>query len=82
RGHSEGYIPVYTTQAAAFVASKLLAGTGQEVPGFGPSVPWYGAQAPGYGPVTPWYGPQTPGSGPSIHGSVPPDSPAPQAPLV
>ena len=82
RGHSEGYIPVYTTQAAAFVASKLLAGTGQEVPGFGPSVPWYGAQAPGYGPVTPWYGPQTPGSGASIHGSVPPDSPAPQAPLV
>ncbi len=103
RGHTEGYIPVYTTQAAAFVASKLLAGTGQEVPGFGPSVPWYspqtpgsgpptpwyGPQTPGYGPVTPWYGPQTPGygpqtpgSGPSIHGSVPPDSPAPQAPLV
>ena len=64
RGHSEGYIPVYTTQAAAFVASKLLAGTGQEVPGFGPSVPWYGPQTPGYGPVTPWYGPQTPGYGP------------------
>ena len=65
RGHSEGYIPVYTTQAAAFVASKLLAGTGQEVPGFGPSVPWYGPQTPGYGPVTPWYGPQTPGYGPA-----------------
>src|SRR5271168_4892312 len=64
RGHTEGYIPVYTTQAAAFVASKLLAGTGQEVPGFGPSVPWYGAQAPGYGPLAPWYGPQTPGYGP------------------
>ena len=65
RGHSEGYIPVYTTQAAAFVASKLLAGTGQEVPGFGPSVPWYGAQAPGYGPLAPWYGPQAPGYGPA-----------------
>ena len=25
-GHTEGYVPVYTTQAAAFVASKLLAG--------------------------------------------------------
>ena len=30
-GHTEGYVPVYTTQAAAFVASKLLAGTGQQV---------------------------------------------------
>ena len=64
-GHTEGYVPVYTTQAAAFVASKLLAGTGQQVPGFGPSVP-------GFGPQTPRYRPQTPGSGPSIQGSVPP----------
>ena len=80
-GHTEGYVPVYTTQAAAFVASKLLAGTGQQVPGFGPPQ---------------GYGPQTPGSGPSIHGNVPPNSPysptpntpntpntaSPQAPLV
>jgi cutinase len=71
RGHSEGYIPVYTTQAAAFVASKLLAGTGQEVPGFGPSVPWYGPQTPGYGPLTPRYGPQTPGYGPQTPGYGP-----------
>ncbi|WP_156690039.1 cutinase family protein [Mycobacterium sp. Marseille-P9652] len=71
RGHSEGYIPVYTTQAAAFVASKLLAGTGQEVPGFGPSVPWYGPSTPGYGPSIPAYGPSTPGYGPSAPGYGP-----------
>ena len=59
-GHTEGYIPVYTTQAAAFVASKLLAGTGQAVPGFGP--PEYGSQAPGYGSQPPGYGP-LPGPG-------------------
>jgi cutinase len=80
-GHTEGYIPVYTTQAAAFVASKLLAGTGQQVPGYSPQTPGYSPQTPGYGPQTPGYGPQTPGSqtpgsGPSIHGSVPP-SPEP-----
>ncbi len=73
-GHTEGYVPVYTTQAAAFVASKLLAGTGQQVPGFGPPQ-MYGPQTPGYGP-------------PSIHGNVPPYSPntpttpATQGPLV
>ena len=73
-GHTEGYVPVYTTQAAAFVASKLLAGTGQQVPGYGPP---QGST------------PQTPGFGPSIHGNVPspstpstPTSPATQAPLV
>jgi cutinase len=94
-GHTEGYVPVYTTQAAAFVASKLLAGTGRQVPGFGPPQ-GYPPQTPGYGPQTPVYGPQTPGSGPSIHGNVPPnspnspysptpnspDTPNPQAPLV
>ena len=73
RGHTEGYIPVYTTQAAAFVASKLLAGTGQEVPGFGPSVPWYGPLTPGYGPLTPGYGPLTPGTAPDA-GVRPPDA--------
>ena len=80
-GHTEGYVPAYTTQAAAFVASKLMAGANQ-----------YGPQAPGYGPQTPGYGPQTPGSGPSVPGNVPapntpitpntPDTPNPQAPLV
>lgn len=76
-GHTEGYVPVYTTQAAAFVASKLLAGSGLQVPGFGPQVPGLSPQAPG---------PLPPGSGPSIHGSVPvpatPGTPSPQAPLV
>ncbi len=73
-GHTEGYVPVYTTQAAAFVASKLLAGSGQQVPGFGPQTPAYAPQAPG---------PQTPGSSPSIHGSVPaPNTPSPQTGLV
>ncbi|MFZ1179593.1 MAG: cutinase family protein [Mycobacterium sp.] len=73
-GHTEGYVPVYTTQAAAFVASKLLAGSGQQVPGFGPPTPAYAPQAPG---------PQTPGSSPSIHGSVPaPNTPSPQTGLV
>jgi cutinase len=69
-GHTEGYVPVYTTQAAAFVASKLLAGTGQQVPGYGPPIQGYGPQTPGYGPPTPYgpqYGPQTP-SGPDVHG--------------
>src|SRR5271166_3680314 len=93
-GHTEGYIPVYTTQAAAFVASKLLAGTGQQVPGYGPpqgygpQSPGYGPQSPGYGPQTPGYGPQSPGYGPQTPGYGPqspgygPQTPgsAPQAP--
>jgi cutinase len=85
-GHTEGYVPVYTTQAAAFVASRLLAGTGRQVPGYGPPIqgyppqpgygpqtPGYGPQTPGYGPQTPGYAPQTPGSGPSVHGSTTPE---------
>jgi cutinase len=86
-GHTEGYIPVYTTQAAAFVAAKLLAGTGKQVPGYGqapgygPQTPGYGPQTPGFGPQTPGYGPQTPGSGPSIHDPAPTaPAPAPTAP--
>jgi trehalose dimycolate hydrolase len=81
-GHTEGYVPVYTTQAAAFVASKLMAGTGQQVPGYGPPQDFAPTQAPGSVP-------QTPGFGPSIHGPAPtpaaPTAPAtvtPQAPLV
>jgi cutinase len=79
-GHTEGYIPVYTTQAAAFVASKLLAGTGQQVPGYGPPQ-GYGPQSPGYGPQSPGNGPQSPGYGPQSPGYGP-QSPgyAPQAP--
>ena len=94
-GHTEGYVPVYTTQAAAFVASKLV-GTGQSVPGYGPSFPGAGPQVPGqpgYGQQTPVYGQTPPGSGPSIHGgtgTAPAPTPlapgpatsVPQAPLV
>jgi cutinase len=79
-GHTEGYVPAYTTQAAAFVASRLLAGSGQ-TPGYGPQTPGYGPQTPGYGPQTPGYGPQTPGYGPQTPGYGP-QTPgyAPQAP--
>ncbi|MGV0809831.1 cutinase family protein [Mycolicibacterium setense] len=87
-GHTEGYVPVYTTQAAAFAASKLLAGSGQTVPGYGPALPQYGPDTPGYGdypgygPTSPGYGP-TPGYGPapgydpdtSVHGPMPGYSP-------
>ncbi|WP_301146173.1 cutinase family protein [Mycobacterium simiae] len=88
-GHTEGYVPVYTTQAAAFVAARLL-GTGQSVPGYGPSLPGSGPQAPGYGPTAPGQAPtpgQAPGPvlpnpqspGPLTPSYVPP-SPAPSAP--
>lgn len=79
-GHTEGYVPVYTTQAAAFAASKLLAGSGQTVPGYGPALPDYG-QLPEFGPLpgsgsVPTYGP-LPGSGPdpSVRGPQPGYSP-------
>jgi cutinase len=86
-GHTEGYVPVYTTQAAAFVASRLLAGSGRQVPGYGPpqgygpQTPGYGPQSPGYGPQSPGYGPQSPGYGPQTPGYGP-QSPGygPQAP--
>ena len=85
-GHTEGYVPVYTTQAATFVAARLMAGTGQPVFGFGPPQ-MYGPQTPGYGPQSPVAGPQSPGSSPSIHGGTIPApttsiTPSPQAPLV
>lgn len=40
-GHTEGYVPVYTTQAASFVASKLsaLVGVPHMPPGYVPQVP-------------------------------------------
>ena len=65
-GHTEGYVPGYTTQAAAFVAAKLMAGPGLTMPGDGP-LPGYGQATPGYGPEAsmhgppPGYGAQTPG---------------------
>jgi cutinase len=80
-GHTEGYVPVYTTQAAAFAAARLLAGSGQTVPGYGP-LQGYGPETsvhgplPGYGPDAPGYGGlQPPASDSSTYGpaSPPPD---------
>ena len=47
-GHTQGYIPEYTDQAAAFVASALMAGMGPGLPGYGPMP--YGPPPP-YGPA-------------------------------
>lgn len=81
-GHTDGYVPGYTTQAATFAASKLMAGTIQTLPGFGQS-PGYG-QLPGYGPfpgyatppsssdhLPPGYATQTPDSDSSLSGYNP-----------
>ncbi|MHC9293184.1 cutinase family protein [Mycobacterium sp. LTG2003] len=70
-GHTDGYVPVYTTQAAVFVAAKLLAGFGQTLPGYGPDL-GYGQASPAYGPPT-GYGPGTPGYDPNttLHGPPP-----------
>lgn len=80
-GHTEGYVPVYTTQAAAFVAQKL-AGSGLSSPAFGPPL----GPVPGSTP-SPVNGQTPPGSPPSIHGGTAPAPAAPttvtpQAPLV
>ncbi|MCP2624585.1 cutinase family protein [Mycolicibacterium smegmatis] len=87
-GHTDGYVPVYTTQAAVFAASKLLAESGRSVPGYG-SVPEYGpgyqpGYEPEYGPGSgpaygPLYGPATPGYDPEspTHGPPPGYVPAP-----
>jgi cutinase len=64
-GHTKGYVPAYTTQAAEFAASKLLAAA-LTVPGFGPPQ-GYGPQLPGYDPSTAGYGPQAP-----VYASPPP----------
>ena len=87
-GHTEGYVPVYTTQAAAFVAPKLLGGSSQQGPGYSPPVQGFGPQAPGYAPQTPGNSALTPGtdpgqasgSVPSIHGPASPASPVTPAP--
>ncbi|MCV7030102.1 cutinase family protein [Mycobacterium sherrisii] len=75
-GHTEGYVPVYTTQAAAFVAARLL-GTGQSVPGSGPQAPGYGSPSPGQAPGPVLQNPQSPG--PLTPSYVPP-TPAPSVP--
>lgn len=69
-GHTQGYIPAYTDQAAAFVASKLLAGSPRTLPGYGAlpgPPPGYGAlpgPPPGYDPQS-GYGLQPPSAVPS-----------------
>jgi cutinase len=68
-GHTEGYVPGYTTQAAAFAASKLLTGTSETTPGYGPP-PGYGSQAPGYGQL-PGYSSSAPGYDPSVVTGLP-----------
>lgn len=91
-GHTEGYVPGYTTQAATFVAGRLLFGVGATVPGYGPP-PGYGpvnpgyygpdttvhGPQPGYGPTAPSYGPQPPGPSPATPG---PATPSPDFGLV
>lgn len=59
-GHTDGYVPVYTTQAAVFAASTLMAGSSVAVPGFGPTtapgqLPGYDATPPGYATPAPIY---------------------------
>jgi cutinase len=66
-GHTDGYVPGYTTQAAAFVASKLLAGTGEAAPGLGPptgygQLPAYDTSLPGPTTQVPIYATQPRGS--------------------
>ena len=79
-GHTEGYVPVYTTQAAAFVAQKL-AGSSPSSPAFGPPLGPVPNQ-PGSTP-SPVYGQQTPpGSPPSIHGGTAPAPATPSAPTT
>ncbi|KAA0080135.1 cutinase family protein [Mycolicibacterium sp. P9-64] len=73
-GHTQGYVPEYTDEAAAFIAAALLAGSAQS------SVPGYGSQSPVYGPPPgPVYGP--PPGPQSGYGLQPPDS-VPSAPSL
>lgn len=69
-GHTDGYVPVYTTQAAVFAASALMAGSSLAVPG-------YDATPPGYGTPAPIYASQPQGSDHLPPGYVPsaPDPP-------
>ncbi|WP_408633213.1 cutinase family protein [Mycobacterium hippophais] len=79
-GHTDGYVPAYTTQAATFAASKLLAGMAPSVPGFGPptgygQLPGSAMQAPVYASppqgtdhMPPGYVAQTPAYGPQTPG--------------
>jgi cutinase len=64
-GHTEGYVPVYTSQAASFVQTRLLA----VLPPTAPEPPM--GVLPGPGPV-PGFGPgPAPGPGPGLGGQPP-----------
>ncbi|GAB7071318.1 cutinase family protein [Mycolicibacterium hodleri] len=52
-GHTDGYVPVYTTQAADFAAAKLLAGRAPLGPTLGPPSAY--GQPPGSVPDAPIY---------------------------
>jgi cutinase len=81
-GHTEGYVPVYTTQAAAFVAPKLMAGSGQQAPGSTPPVQGFGPQTPAYAPQTPGNSALTPDQVPSLHSPASPATPATPTPAA
>jgi len=77
-GHTQGYVPGYTDQAAAFAAAKLLSGYTQHLPGYGPP-PGYGSAATGYGPATMGDDPDTAmhGTTSSVPGAYGPELPGP-----
>lgn len=81
-GHTQGYVPAYTDQAAAFIVSKLLAGSPRTTPGYGAlpgPPPGYGAlpgPPPGYDPQS-GYGLQPPSAVPS---TAPTSTPVPASP--
>lgn len=92
-GHTQGYVPEYTDEAASFVAHALLSGSGQASPGYGPQPGYWDGLHSGDG-VLPGpqsgYGPgpgndlQAPGSDPSAqYGPQTPGygSPAPDSGL-
>jgi cutinase len=75
-GHTTGYVPDYTTQAAAFASAQLLAGTSQVVPGFGQApgsgqFPGYASPPPGSDHMPPGYATQSPQYDPSKAGYNP-----------
>lgn len=70
-GHTEGYVPSYTDQAAAFVASRLVPGPGEPGPDAGPGDG--PGSAPGNGPPLP--GPRPALPDPSLPGPASPPQP-------
>lgn len=75
-GHTQGYVPAYTDQAAAFVASALLAGTARTLPGYGALPGPQTAYGTPLGPAQTYGTPPGPQSG---YGLQPPSSVPPIA---